>query len=82
MTTELCEWCVADSGRTHAHRECCRVRQLAKMPPAQRAQAFDGLLVQLGSAGLAAFKDRVRAEYARLRTLARDRARKQLGLTG
>jgi hypothetical protein len=37
---EWCEWCLADSGRVQAKRECCRVRMLAKMPQYQRLEAY------------------------------------------
>ena len=37
---EWCEWCVADSGRTHATRPCCIARRVSKMTPAGRRNAL------------------------------------------
>jgi hypothetical protein len=28
----MCAWCLEDSARTHAQRDCCRLRWLAKSP--------------------------------------------------
>ena len=29
---DKCEWCLINSGRTHASRECCKLRRLAQAP--------------------------------------------------
>jgi len=42
MNIEWCEWCVADSGRTHATRPCCIARRVSKMAPAARREALKG----------------------------------------
>lgn len=30
--TDKCSWCQLNSGRTHANRECCKLRRLAQAP--------------------------------------------------
>lgn len=30
--TDRCDWCNINSGRTHASRECCKIRRLAQAP--------------------------------------------------
>lgn len=29
---DKCSWCQVNSGRTHANRECCKLRRLAQAP--------------------------------------------------
>jgi len=29
---DRCEWCETNSGRTHAIRECCKLRRLSQAP--------------------------------------------------
>ena len=31
-TEDKCGWCQVNSGRTHANRECCKLRRLAQAP--------------------------------------------------
>lgn len=30
--TDKCSWCQVNSGRTHASRECCKLRRLVQAP--------------------------------------------------
>lgn len=43
MSKNQCEWCQVNSGRTHANRECCKLRRLAQMPKAMLVEYVKGM---------------------------------------
>jgi hypothetical protein len=49
---EWCDWCVADSGRTHATRPCCIARRVSKMIAAARMAALSAGPAELRTAVL------------------------------
>lgn len=60
-----CEFCAALSGRFHAKRECCQLRQLVGMPAHVRMAAYDRVLREDGKEALAELKRKLRAELQR-----------------
>jgi len=43
MEHEKCLFCLENSGRTHANRECCQLRRLAQMPKAMLVAYVKGM---------------------------------------
>lgn len=62
---ELCDWCVALSGRFNAHRVCCEVRLLAGAPAHARTEAYKRARQLGGAPAEQELKSRVKAEYER-----------------
>lgn len=63
--TELCDWCLTNSGRTNATRPCCFLRSLAQAP--RHARAAHG--ASLSEEEKMALRPRLAAEIERLRGL-------------
>lgn len=45
-----CDWCVADSGRSHATRPCCVARRVSHMMPVARFRALADERARCGDA--------------------------------
>ncbi len=63
-----CAWCLTNAGRTHAQRDCCRMRALAQMP-ANRLQQY---VAKWTDAEKEELRPQLIAEKKRLRELAQN----------
>jgi len=60
-----CEWCLTNSGRTHAIRECCKLRRLAQMPKAMLVEYVKGMTEEAKTK----LREDLKAEKLRLKLL-------------
>ena len=75
---QLCEWCLADSGRFNASRQCCIVRGLAKCPPDRRKAHYERVKKEDGKDAANDLIAAVNAERKRLQGL-REKTKKPGG---
>lgn len=41
-----CALCLTNAGRTHAERECCRIRRIAQAPRHQQQRIAEGMTME------------------------------------
>ena len=41
-----CAWCLTNAGRTHANRECCRIRMIAQAPRHVQQEIAKGMTME------------------------------------
>lgn len=61
----ICEWCAVNAGRTHATRECCRLRRIAQAPRKQQ----ELMAARMTEDERRELRPRIKAEIERLRAL-------------
>lgn len=76
LVMSMCAWCVEDSCRTHAQRDCCCLRWLAKSPN----HLVRTYALKLSPAERDTLRPKLAQEKRRLQLLKESKAQRQHGL--